>query len=244
MDLFKSWLVEDYIAHRGLHNSKDAPENSLKAFKNAIDAGYPIELDVQMIEDGTIVVFHDESLSRVVGKDGYVKNLKKEQLKDCYLLKSDQTIPTFEEVLNLVNGQVPLLIEVKNSGKVGKLESELIKILKDYKGEFAIQAFNPFVLQYFRINAPEIIRGQLSSFFTDNNEVSRFRKYFLKRMFFNKRVSKPHFISYRAIDLPNRYVKRFNHLPLLAWTIRSQEEYLKVIKHCDNIIFENFTPRI
>ena len=244
MEIFKSWLVDKYIAHRGFHNYIDAPENSLKAFQNVIDLGYAIELDVQVLSDGTIVVFHDSSLKRMTNKDGYIKNLRKENLKDIKLLNSDQTIPTLQEVLELVNGKTPLLIEVKNTNKVGYLEQNLIQILKKYNGEFAVQSFNPYSLEYIKKHAPEMTRGQLSSYFKSNSEISFIKKYFLKRMIFNKRVSCPHFISYKAEDLPNRYVKQYQKLPVLAWTVKSQQQYEKIAKHCDNIIFEGFEPTI
>lgn len=241
MDLFNSWLVNKYIAHRGFHNT-EAPENSLGAFQNAINKGYAIELDVQLLEDNTVVVFHDELLSRVTGKDGYLRNLKKENLKDYNLLGTSYTIPTLEEVLQLIDGKTPLLIEVKNTGKVGELESALLKILENYTGEFAIQSFNPYVLEWFLNNAPHILRGQLSSSFK-GEKLSFIKKFVLRRMSFNKR-NKINFISYEAKSLPNRYVRKFKNVPLIAWTVRSQTEYLKVAGFCDNVIFENFEPRI
>lgn len=242
MDLFKTWLVEYPIAHRGLHTD-DCPENSLGAFQNAIDKGYPIELDVHLTCDGTIIVFHDDTLSRVTNKDGYVKNLTKDTLKDYSLFGTEYTIPTFEEVLSLVSGQVPLLIEVKNEGKVGELESAIINILKNYNGEYAIQSFNPYVLEYFKKNAPNIIRGQLAGYLK-GEKLSFVKKFALKHMLLNKKTSCPNFISYDAKNVPNRFVKRYKHLPLLVWCVRSQEEYLKKVKYCDNIIFENFEPKI
>ena len=242
MDIFKSWLVERCIAHRGLHND-EFPENSLGAFQNAINNGYPIELDVHIISDGTLVVFHDDSLSRMTGKDGYLKNLTKSDLENYHLADTEYTIPTFEDVLTLIDGKVPLLIEVKNTNKVGELESALYAKLKEYKGEYAIQAFNPFVLEWFKNNAPEVLRGQLSGYFK-GEQLSFLKKLFLKRMTLNKKVSQPHFISYEASTLPNRFVRKYKTLPLLAWTVRSQEEYLKVIKFCDNIIFEGFEPKL
>lgn len=242
MDIFNSWLVETPIAHRGLHD-KDHPENSLSAFGKAIDEGYPIELDVQMIADGTIVVFHDESLSRLTDNDGYIKFLNKSDLDILFLKDSKEKIPTLEEVLEFVDGKVPLLIEIKNQGKVGELEKKVIDLLKNYKGEFAVQSFNPYVLEYFSKHAPEIKRGQLAGFFK-GEKLAYFKKFLLKRMAFNKNISEPHFISYDATTLPNRFVKKYKNLPLLAWTVRSKEDYLKVVKHCDNIIFENFIPEI
>lgn len=242
MDLFKTWLVETPIAHRGYHN-KNVPENSIEAFGKAIDKGYAIELDVQLLADGTVVVFHDDSLARMTGNDGYIKYLNKADLKALKLKGSKESIPTLEDVLKFVDGRVPLLIEIKNPHKVGQLEQATIDILKNYKGEFAIQAFNPFSLGYFRKNAPQILRGQLSGSFK-KEKLSWMKKIVLKKMRLNKKVSQPDFISYEANALPNRYVKKYKNLPLLAWGVKSKEEYLKVIKYCDNIIFEKFDPEI
>lgn len=242
MEIFKSWLVERYIAHRGLHNDK-YPENSIGAFINAIEHDYPIELDVHLLADGTVAVFHDAKLSRMTHKDGYIENLTKTELSDYHLDNTEYTIPTFEEVLKLVDGKVPLLIEIKNTGKVGDLESATYKLLKDYKGEYAVQSFNPFSMQWFYNNAPEVWRGQLAGYFK-GEKLSWIRKFALKRMFLNKKVSHPNFISYDHRNIPNRFVKKYKNLPLIVWTVRKQEDYMKVVKYCDNIIFENFEPKI
>ena len=242
MDLFKTWLVETPIAHRGLHD-ETSPENSLSAFKKAIEKGYAIELDVHQISDGTVVVFHDESLSRMTGNDGYLKFLTKNDLPMLYLNGTKETIPTLEQVLSLINGEVPVLIEIKNTGKVGSLEQAVIDILKKYKGQYAVQSFNPYSLGYFYQHAPEIIRGQLSGYFKDT-KMSFMTKFVLKRMMLIKKVSYANFISYEEETLPNRFVKKFKKLPLLAWTVKSQEEYMRVVKYCDNVIFEGFEPKI
>ena len=242
MDIYKSWLVESYIAHRGLHTDT-LPENSLGAFENAIKKGYPIETDVHLLSDGTVVIFHDDSLKRMTDSDGYIKNLTAEELKKYKLAGTEYSIPTLDEFLELVAGRVPVLFEIKNSGKVGELEKALYEKLKGYKGEYAVQSFNPFSLEWFKNNAPEVLRGQLSGCFK-NSDLGFFKRLFLKRMALNKKVSEPHFIAYEAKCLPNRYVRKYKHLPLLAWTVRSQEEYMHVIKFCDNIIFENFEPEI
>lgn len=242
MEIFKSWLVERFIAHRGLHDEHN-PENSLGAFQNAIDNDHPIELDVHLISDGTVVVFHDSTLSRLTGKDGYLKNLTKNDLKNYNLMGTEFTIPTLQEVLELVDGKVPLLIEIKNLDKVGELESATYKLLKDYKGEYAVQSFNPFSMQWFYNNAPDVLRGQLSSYFK-GEKLSFFKKFALKRMLLNKKISHPNFISYDHKNIPNRFVKKYKNLPLIVWVITKQEDYLRVVKHCDNIIFENFEPKI
>lgn len=242
MNLFNSWLVEIPIAHRGLWD-KQTPENSLPAFKKAIDNGYAIELDVRLLSDGTVVVFHDDSLSRLTGNDGYIKFLQKSDLNMLSLGGTDQKIPLLEEVLKFVNGRTPLLIEIKNDGKVGELEGKVIELLKNYKGQFAIQSFNPYSLEYFYKHAPEFPRGQLAGYLK-HQKLPFVHKFALKRMLLNKRVSHPDFISYEGKTLPNRFVRKYKDLPLLAYTVKSQEEYIKVVKFCDNIIFEGFDPKI
>lgn len=242
MDLFNSWLVSTPIAHRGLFD-KTHPENSLSAFDEAIKAGYPIAFEVRMISDGTIVVFGDECLSRMTSNDGYLKFLKKSDLEILKLGGTKEKIPTFEEVLAFVDGRVPLLIEIKNDSKVGTLEKTVIEILKNYKGKYAVQSSNPYVLEYFHTYAPDILRGQISGYFK-GVKMPFFKKLALKKMKFNERFSHPDFISYEAEHLPNRFVRKFKSLPLIAYTVKSQSDYLKVVKYCDNVIFENFEPMI
>lgn len=164
MDIKKSWLFSRPIAHRGLHGI-DVPENSLLAFQKAIDARIPIEIDVRPIDDGTVVVFHDEKLTRMTDRDGYVCNLTKSDLEEIRLKNSDEKIPTFSEVLEFINGRTPLLIEIKNESKVGTLERNTLDLLSAYKGEFAVQAFNPYSLEFFKNNAPQIQRGPALVFF-------------------------------------------------------------------------------
>ena len=238
MDIKKSWLFSRPIAHRGLHGI-DVPENSLLAFQKAIDAGFPIEIDVRPIDDGTVVVFHDEKLTRMTDRDGYVCNLTKNDLEEIRLKNSDERIPTFSEVLEFVNGRSPLLIEIKNESKVGTLERNALDLVSSYKGEFAVQAFNPYSLEFFKKNAPQIQRGQLSCFF-EKHELGFIKRVALKRLKLNK-VSAPDFISYAGKDLPNKYVSR-TKLPVLAWTVRSNADMEKFLPYCDNIIFENFIP--
>lgn len=236
-----SWIVNTYIAHRGLHN-ETLPENSLAAFKNAISHNYAIELDVRLTSNGTVVVFHDTKTSRMTGADKYVHNLTSADLDELKLLDTDEKIPTLKEVLDLVNGQVPLLIEIKNDLKVGELESAVWNLLKEYKGEYAIQSFNPYVLVWFKENAPEVIRGQLSSYFK-GEKLGFVKRLILRKMGLNK-IAKPDFISYKAEDLPNHYCNKYSHLPILAWVVRSQKQYTTLFKDIDNIIFEDFTPKI
>ena len=242
MNIFNSWLVDQPIAHRGLHD-KVIPENSLAAFSRAIECGYAIEFDVRMIADGTIIIFHDDSLSRLTENDGYVKFLNKSDLDLLTLKGSKEKIPTLEEALAFINGRVPILIEIKNEGAIGEQEKRVLEILKNYKGDFAVESFNPFVLEYFYKHAPHILRGQLAGYFR-GQKLSFFKKYALKRMLLNEKISHPDFVAYEAARLPNRFVRKFKKLPLIAWTVTSESEYLKVVKYCDNVIFEGFEPTI
>ncbi len=241
MDLFKTWIVETPIAHRGLH-SKGVPENSLSAFSKAIEKGFAIELDVQLLADKTVVVFHDESLARMTENDGYIKSLNKSDLKALTLKDSKEKIPTLEDVLKLVDGKVPLLVEIKNEHKVGELEQAVIDTLKNYKGEFAVQSFNPHSLAYFKEHAPNVLRGQLGEV-TKSSKIGFLARIARKRLS-NTNISQPNFISYNVKDLPNRYVNKHKDLPLIAWTVTSKSDYLSVVKKCDNVIFEDFEPEI
>lgn len=242
METKTSWVLENPIAHRGLHNF-EYPENSLPAFDNAVKHGFAVELDVRMTDDRTVIVFHDEKLSRMTNKDGYVSNLKTSDLDDIKLLKSEYGIPTFERVLETVNGQVPLLIEIKKAEQSFALEDILIDMLKSYNGEYAVQSFDPFSMEHFYKNAPQIMRGQLASYFHHADfDVSRREKKRIKKLKYND-VSHPDFIAYKVTNLPNKYVRN-SGLPVIAWTIKSEIAAQKAKDICDNYIFEGFIPKI
>ena len=135
------WLLSTPIAHRGLWN-EEIPENSLLAYKNAIEKGYPIEIDVHKSKDGVLFVFHDDNLSRMTGVDALLHEKTSTELKSLTLNGTEEKIPTLKEVLEVVDGKVPLLIEIKNQPD-NSVVDDTVKILKEYKGEFAVQSFNP-----------------------------------------------------------------------------------------------------
>ena len=239
MNIFDSWIVKTPIAHRGLHD-EEIPENSLASFENAIRHNYAIELDLRMTSDGQVVVFHDDNLGRVTGSSGYVNKTKLEDLKKLKLGKSAETIPTLQETLELVAGRTPLVIEIKNMNKVGEMERAVWAILSKYAGEYCIQSFNPYSLEWFKIHAPQVKRGQLSCYFK-KADIGLVKRAVLKRLLLNK-VSDPNYIAYNVDDLPNKYVRKYKDLPLLAWCVRTLEQKEKAIKYADNIIFENVDP--
>ncbi len=146
------FLTTAYIAHRGVYQ-QPIPENSLSAFQNAIDRGLSIELDVSMTKDGYPIIFHDDRLERLTNGHGFVKDTNLADLKQLLLGSSDEKIPTLEQALKLVDGQVALLIEIKNRGLPGRLEQRVLHCLKNYRGSIAIQSFNPFVVRWFKQKA-------------------------------------------------------------------------------------------
>lgn len=231
------------IAHRGLHsNDFNIPENSIPAFKKAMELNLPIELDIQLTQDNHIVVFHDYNLKRMCGINQFVKNTTIAEIKKLNLLNSKHKIPLLSEVLDLVDNKVSILIDLKNRNRAGKLEKILSQTLHNYKGNIAIQSFNPFSVGWFAKNAPHIIRGQLH---TDlkNKKLNQITKLLLKEIIFNF-FSKPHFIAMDTECISKRILHKSkkSKLPILFWTIKNQTDYLKLKDVCDNIIFENFIP--
>ena len=159
--MITSFLKKELIAHRGLHN-KSIPENSIPAFKEAIKKNYIIELDVHALKDGNVVVFHDDNLKRLTGFDKKIKDTTYDEIRNLRLNNTNNHIPLFKDVLKLVDGRVPLLIELKYDNKVGFLEDKLINILNDYKGLYAFQSFSPFSLMYLK-KYSNVPRGLLVS---------------------------------------------------------------------------------
>lgn len=227
------------IAHRGFW-TEGFPENTVGAFERAIERGYPIETDIQLSADNEVAVFHDSTLDRLTQAKGKVIEKPYNELKKINIQNSGYTIPLFKELLELADGKVPLLIEIKNTCKNDILCHKTLELLKGYKGEFAIQSFNPYIVKYFAVKAPQIVRGQLAAF-DYGKDTSKINAFLLKRMFFN-RITKPHFVSYNAVNLPNRFTDkcRKKGIKLLAWTVRSPQEYERIKNHADNIIFEQF----
>lgn len=241
METNTSWVLQKPIAHRGLHNF-EFPENSVPAFENAIKHGFAIELDVRLTEDHTIVVFHDEKLSRMTDRDGYVSTLNSASLADIKLNKTEYGIPTFEKVLETVNGKVPILIEIKKAVQAFALEEKLLDMVKGYNGEYAVQSFSPYSMQFFYKNAPQILRGQLASYFHHGDiDMTHRDKVRLKKLKFND-VSHPDFIAYNVNNLPNKFVRNTG-LPVVGWTVKSELQAQKIADRCDNYIFEGFVPK-
>lgn len=152
------WLRSTPVAHRGLHDEV-LEENTLPAFSAAIAEGYAIELDVNLTKDGVPVVIHDNELKRLMGLDARVSDMYLDDLKKERLKRSGEKVPTLDEALDLIAGQVPVLIEIKNFGMPGRLESAVLSALEGYSGEYALQSFNPLVCRWFARRDESLVVG-------------------------------------------------------------------------------------
>ena len=237
----KSFLDNYYIAHRGLHN-KEFPENSLGAFSNAITHNYAIELDIHLLEDETIVVFHDTNLKRMCNVDKKLYDLKGEDLKSYHLSQSKYTIPTLQNVLDLVKGQVPLLIEIKDMTHYKKLCPILMNTLKNYTGEYAIQSFNPLALRKcYKLNS-NIPYGYLCSKLEDEKLInSKILKTLLYNLAFYK-ISKASYIMPKYDEITPKII-RVSKGNLIPWVIKNEEQKNMLKKVSKSIIFEDFLPK-
>ncbi|MBR2974992.1 MAG: glycerophosphodiester phosphodiesterase [Clostridia bacterium] len=238
-----NWLTNKYIAHRGLFDNKAIPENTLPAFERAVEMGFAIELDVQMTADGVLVVFHDDTLERMTALSGDIRQITYLQLMGVTLLDTNVTIPTLEQVLNTVDGKTPLLIEIKaHQHKVGVVEQKVADALCTYKGEFAIESFNPIIIRWFRKHHPSFVCGQLASELKDA-PLPKLTIFLLKHLLLC-RWNGSRFVAYdvQSIAKMKRVAKLRKKMPILCWTIRSQQQYKDTMQHYDNIIFDSFLP--
>ncbi|MCI7043047.1 MAG: glycerophosphodiester phosphodiesterase [Lachnospiraceae bacterium] len=235
-----------YYAHRGLHdNESEAPENSLPAFKKAVKAGYGIELDVQLTKDRVPVVFHDFTLERACGKPGKVYEYTYEELQQFPLFQSNERIPKFEEILKAVDGKVPLIVEIKLEWMDLTVCAFVDKLLKEYKGMYCIESFNPLVLTWYRRYHNDVLRGQLSDAFLKEGEYRGVLYWILQNLLLNW-MTKPDFVAYNhkyADNLSRRLCRKLYKNMAAAWTIKSQQELEAAKEEFDVFIFDSFIPK-
>ena len=231
------------FAHRGLYNNEDLPENSLGAFQCAVDNRYGIELDIQLSSDNIPMVFHDATLSRMCGIDGKLCDYTCAELQRIKLLGTEYTIPTLAEVLELVNGSVPLIVEFKP----GKLElcNIACPMLDEYNGIFCVESFDPCIIQKIKKMRPQYVRGQL---ITNTSKKKTFKNsiinFLLSSMVVNV-LSRPDFVAYDVNIKCNLSVficKRLFKIPMFAWTVASEQDYKKHYGKNVFTIFEKIRP--
>lgn len=233
-------------AHRGLHGD-GVPENSLAAFKNAVDAGYGSELDVHLLADGELAVIHDSLLLRTTGMDGRVEDLTKGDLKKCFLEETTEVIPTLEQVLDVYDGKAPLIIEIKPVGNNYAALCECVcAALERYSGVYCIESFDPRCVYWFKKHRPDIIRGQLAANFF-RSKSSRYPavvKFAMKAQLLNF-LTRPDFVAYKFCDrknFGNFLCRNIWGAQGVTWTLCDQQEYDIAVKENWIPIFEGFRP--
>ena len=232
-----------FYAHRGLFdNDSDAPENSLAAFRKAVEAGYGMELDVQLTKDDQLVVFHDATLERMCGVDGNVWEYTLEELKQLRLAHSDEKIPTFQEVLELVDGKTPLIVEYKLDRPLTKVCALGDELLSKYHGTYCIESFHPFALMWYRKHRPEVMRGQLSGNLVQFAKSPKMKVlYTIVSYLLSNILTRPDFIAYDheyVGNISRRVCKALGALSV-TYTIKSQQRYEEVKKDFDLFIFDS-----
>ena len=238
----KRLIPDNRFAHRGLYDNIGIPENSLAAFKRASEEGYGAELDIQYTKDRKIVVFHDDTLERMCGQPGRIDDYTYEELKAFRLLDTDEGIPLFSEVLAAMNG-APVICELKS--QQGFLRSTeicglAVGMIKDYRGFICVESFDPYIVEWFRLNHPEIIRGQLAC--RADGKYSGFKRIgaeLLGRYMYNF-LSRPDFLAYdyRQNCLGLVLGSRLFGAQTVTYSPRGKEAVEMAEARFDRVIFE------
>ncbi|MBP3462774.1 MAG: glycerophosphodiester phosphodiesterase [Tyzzerella sp.] len=239
----RSKLMGVHYAHRGLFdNDSDAPENSLNAIRKAVEAGYGIEFDIQLSKDDVPVIFHDASLKRMCGVDGKIWDYTLEELQKMKLADSDQTIPTLMQVLEVVDGKVPLIIEYKMDRVDTKVCELGNAILENYKGVYCMESFHPFAVKWYREHRPDVVRGQLSQDFS-KTDYKGIQYWAMTHLLLNF-LTRPDFIAYNHKDADKFSRRLCTQLGALsvAWTIKNRKQYEDAKPYFDLVIFDSFIP--
>lgn len=234
------------IAHRGLYdNEAGIPENSLPAFKKAVDAHFGIEMDVQITTDGRLVVFHDETLKRMCGEKVKLTDLSFDELETYTLAGTDCHIPLFSDVFDAFRDKVPAVIEIKAHGDYIRTAKLLMEYLDGYDGDYCIESFHPRLVHWFRKNRPDVIRGQLSTVFDKDGKAPWIAKVVATNLMTNF-YARPDFISYDwryRNQFSYRLMRRLYKVKNIAWTIKSKEDLRTARKVFSVFIFDSFDPR-
>ncbi len=220
------------FAHRGLHDNKTVPENSMAAFSNAVKHGYGIEFDVYLTDEGTLIVHHDPSLKRSCGVKIHPEKIRNADLDKYRLFGTEERIPLFKDVLALVDGKVKLIIEIKVTGKYEQTCSAVMDALKDYKGEYCLESFDPRAVLYMQNKRPDLLVGQLY----DPNPIQRFYCHRLKSH------EKAAFLAASIKTLKSSFYSKTQSadpdVAVVTWTIRKPKQLALAKEKADNFIFE------
>ena len=233
-------------AHRGLHNST-RPENSMSAFRAALQKGYGIELDIHLLSDGGLAVIHDSSLKRTTGAEGVVEDLTQDQLSRYPLEGTSDTIPTFNQVLELFDGKAPLIVELKSyKSNHAALCEAACKLLENYQGVYCLESFDPRCIRWLRKHRPQLVRGQLTENFfkTKDSKLPGILKFIMTHQLLNW-LTVPDFVAYRFTDrkrLSNTLVRRLWGAQGVTWTLKEPAQHEAAVREGWLPIFEDYEP--
>ena len=221
------------IAHRGVHDNITIPENSLLAFKKAIELNYAIEFDIEITNDDKLIIHHDDNLTRMTGVDALASSMNFNDIRKLKLLNTNEIIPTFREVLDLVDGRVFLDIEIKTTKKINKIVKLVLDELKDYKGELTLKSFNPFIVKKLK---KETNKYKIGLLVTNNDH-----KFLVK-------TGLIYLFKYDFLDVNKKmlndkyYLKHIKKTPMRAWTFKGlndaskyQKKYPELICICNDL---------
>lgn len=241
-------------AHRGFHDKPAVPENSMLAFRRAASEGFGIELDVHLTKDKKLAVIHDSSLQRTCGIDLNIEEITLEEAQVYFLERSEEVIPEFEDVLGVVSGKVPLIVEIKSAGGNDReLTDAVMTALEGYDGLYCIESFSPSVVGYLRKAYPDVVRGQLAGCLNKNFDkknaggsggeptLTRLQDFLLKNLWVNI-AGRPDFVAYCYEDRDMRAFVNFKGAKFM-WTIKSYDDLQACEKSGAAGIFEQFNPK-
>lgn len=242
MDPFASWKY----AHRGLYdNASAAPENSLPAFRRAVEAGYGVELDLHLTTDGRLAVFHDDDLARVCGVDAPVVGHTLAELQAYRLLGTQERMPSFEEVLKILDGRVPMILELKYQKDYDALCRRTMEALENYGGMVCVESFHPSIVRWFRKNRPEVARGILSmDYFADREKEAKVVPLFFAKNLFANFLIRPDFVAFSEAQGSFGFWlwRRIWQAPCVGWTVQSPEREKEARRRFQIVIFEGYLP--
>jgi len=244
-----AWLTARPIAHRGLHDrARGVFENTLSAADAAVAGGFAIECDVQDTADGEAVVFHDHTLDRLTGGHGPVRHRTAAELTALAIAATADRIPTLQTFLERVGGRVPIIIEIKSrfEGDPG-LTNRTVEVVSRYRGPVALKSFDPAVVGALRGVAPDLPRGIIAQGRYDDREwqgLSEDMRHGMANLL-HLPHTQPDFISWRVGDLPLAapfLCRHLGGLPVMTWTVRTEDDRRRAAAHADQMVFEGFVP--
>ncbi len=244
-----TWLLEAPISKYGVFDAKEDVPNTLPAFQKAIDKKFTLLIPVQILKDGNLVCFKEKTLGSLTNENGYIANFDYSELKKIKLNSDGLNVPLLKDVLDLVAGKVPVIIEIMNEF-VGKMEEALLKELLEYiekyncYSQIALLSMNPYSLEWFYRHAPYFTRIIKGCYFDGVRYYASIPTKKLKKLKYANKVAHADFIAYNSKNLPNPYIQKHKPYGIIAYGVTDQNEYKEILEFSDNVIFSNFEPQI